>query len=230
MGTCLAKICAKRLDFSELGTQKTPIQKTELRAMTLDQLQQLIDFIDRYADKKGFLRDSNGQPWLDWEGKPLHKDRINLYDVTKYIIKPATAEQKCSYVELVAPAGTTSQEPKWFVSHWWGEPVKDFFKALKEHARVRKLKKTDAYWVCAYANNAKGDRPRDPADPRGNAEAVATSRLRQPVLQRTAPGRDLVLKRTGRPNAGNATLRRTRQKATRRSLVTRSWSLWCANG
>ena len=112
MGTCCATEGASPLDldFSELGTQKTPIQKTELRAMTLDQLQQLIAFIDRHADKDGFLHDSNGQPWLDWEGKPLHKDRINLYDVTKYIIKPATAEQKCSYVELVAPAGTTSQE------------------------------------------------------------------------------------------------------------------------
>ena len=144
MGSHLCSLCAEDanplgLDFSELGTQKTPIQKTELRAMTLDQLQQLIAFIDRHADEDGFLHDSNGQPWLDWEGQTLHKDLINLYDVTKYIIKPATAEQKCSYVELVAPAGTTSQEPKWFVSHWWGEPVKDFFEALKEHARVRQI-------------------------------------------------------------------------------------------
>ena len=172
MGSHLCSLCAEDakldLEFSELGTQKTPIQKTELRAMTLDQLQQLIAFIDRYADKKGFLRDSNG-PWLDWEGKPLHKDRINLYDVTKYIIKPATAEQKCSYVELVAPAGTTSQEPKWFVSHWWGEPVKDFFEALKKHAEVRGLKKTDAYWVCAYANNQHDLGSEIPTDPKESA-------------------------------------------------------------
>ena len=171
MGTCCATEGANRLDldFSELGTQKTPIQKTELRAMTLDQLQQLIAFIDRHADKDGFLHDSNGQPWLDWEGKPLHKDRINLYDVTKYIIKPATAEQKCSYVELVAPAGTTSQEPKWFVSHWWGEPVKDFVKALKKYAEVRGLKKTDAYWVCAYANNQHDLGSEIPTDPKESA-------------------------------------------------------------
>ena len=171
MGTCCATEGANPLDldFSELGTQKTPIQKTELRAMTVDQLQQLIAFIDRHADKDGFLHDSNGQPWLDWEGKPLHKDRINLYDVTKYIIKPATAEQKCSYVELVAPAGTTSQEPKWFVSHWWGEPVKDFFEALKKHAEVRGLKKTDAYWVCAYANNQHDLGSEIPTDPKESA-------------------------------------------------------------
>ena len=43
MGTCCATEGANPLDldFSELGTQKTPIQKTELRGITLDQLQQL---------------------------------------------------------------------------------------------------------------------------------------------------------------------------------------------
>merc|ERR1719305_841501 len=155
MGDCFAKKGAKPLDldFSELGTQKTPIQKTELRAMTLDQLQQLIAFINRHADKDGFLYDSNGQPWLDREGETLHKDRINLYDVTKYIIKPATADQKCSYMELVAPAGRHFTKPKWVVIHWWGQPVKDFVRAMKKHAEVRGLKKTDAYWVCACAKN-----------------------------------------------------------------------------
>ena len=123
---------AAAADFSVLGTQKTPIEKTELRGITLPQLEQLDDFIERHADEHGVL---NG--WLDREGQPLHKDRINLYDVVKYVVKPATEEHKCSYVELVAPAGTSSQRPKWFVSHWWGEPVKDFIKALKEHARVR---------------------------------------------------------------------------------------------
>ena len=135
-------------DFSLLGTQKTPIEKTEFRGITLPQLEQLDDFIDRHADEHGVLHG-----WLDREGQPLHKNRINLYDVVKYVVKPATKEHKCSYVELVAPAGSSSQKPKWFVSHWWGEPVKDFIKALKNHATVRGLKKTDAYWVCAYATD-----------------------------------------------------------------------------
>ena len=89
-------------DFSLLGTQKTPIEKTELRGITLPQLEQLDDFIERHADEHGVLHG-----WLDREGQPLHKDRINLYDVVKYVVKPATKEHKCSYVELVAPAGSS---------------------------------------------------------------------------------------------------------------------------
>ena len=65
-------------DFSLLGTQKTPIEKTELRGITLPQLEQLDDFIERHADEHGVLHG-----WLDREGQPLHKDRINLYDVVK---------------------------------------------------------------------------------------------------------------------------------------------------
>ena len=151
-------------DFSLLGTQKTPIEKTELRGITLPQLEQLDDFIDRQANVFGVLHG-----WgLDRKGQPLHKDRINLYDVVKYVVKPATKEQQCSYVELVAPAGTTSQRPKWFVSHWWGEPVKDFIAALKNHAEMRGLAKTDAYWVCAYASGweAIGQTPESGTDSR----------------------------------------------------------------
>ena len=151
-------------DFSLLGTQKTPIEKTELRGITLPQLEQLDDFIEMHADEHGVLHG-----WLDRKGQPLHKDRINLYDVVKYVVKPATKEHKCSYVELVAPAGTSSQRPKWFVSHWWGEPVKDFIKALKNHAEVRGLASTDAYWVCAYANNQHDLGSEIPADPTDSA-------------------------------------------------------------
>ena len=151
-------------DFSRLGTQKTPIEKTELRGITLPQLEQLDDFIERHADEHGVLHG-----WLDRKGQPLHKDRINLYDVVKYVVKPATKEHKCSYVELVAPAGTSSQRPKWFVSHWWGEPVKDFIKALKNHAKVRGLASTDAYWVCAYANNQHDLDADIPDDPKQSA-------------------------------------------------------------
>ena len=46
----------------------------------------------------------------------------------------------------MAPAGTCAQTPKWFVSHWWGEPVKDFVKALKKHAEVRGLEWSDVHF------------------------------------------------------------------------------------
>ena len=41
----------------------------------------------------------------------------------QYIVFPATKEKQCSYVELVAPEGTTAQTPTWFVSHWCGRRV-----------------------------------------------------------------------------------------------------------
>ena len=70
-------------------------------------------------------------------------------------------------MELVAPAGANSQEARWFVSHWWGMPVKDFVKALRNHAEVRGLTKNAAYWVCAYASdqhNIFKDTTDDPKD------------------------------------------------------------------
>ena len=44
-----------------------------------------------------------------------------LYDADKYIIRPFTVAGKRAFVEMVARA---AQLPKWFVSHWWGEPVR----------------------------------------------------------------------------------------------------------
>ena len=104
------------------------------------------------------------------------------------MVNPATAPYKCSFVELVAPPGTTAQTPRWFVSHWWGEPVKDFIKAVEYHAVQRfaprgkasvfykgkrqhqivgKPADADAtYWVCAYANNQHDLSELDVKDPR----------------------------------------------------------------
>ena len=112
-----------------------------------------------------------------------HKDTINLYDAVYYVVKPATEAQQCSYVELVAPAGMTAQTPRWFVSHWWGEPVKDFVKAVEKHSKVRfprgERNEVDcdrntadedvSYWVCAYANNQHALGSDIPADPRESA-------------------------------------------------------------
>ena len=121
---------------------------TEHRGMTLSQFRDLVNDLKRRADKDGWL-----QGWVDREFNTCHVNTVNLYDVVKYLVHPATEQTQCSYVELVAPAGTRAQTPKWFVSHWWGEPVKDFVKALKNHAKVRGLPDSTAYWVCAYANN-----------------------------------------------------------------------------
>ena len=105
---------------------------TEFRGITLTQLRDLWTKIAGLADEDGYLQD-----WKDYGGKMCHKDTVNLYDVVDYLVKPETLARKCSYVELVAPPGTKAQTPRWFVSHWWGEPVKDFIKAVEYHARQR---------------------------------------------------------------------------------------------
>jgi len=44
--------------------------------------------------------------------------------------------------------------PRWYVSHWWGEPINDFVRSLQQHCEDRELDEDlSAYWVWAYAIN-----------------------------------------------------------------------------
>ena len=52
--------------------------------------------------------------------RSLQARGAHRYCVMKFIVFPATKEKQSSYVELVAPEGTTAQTPTWFVSHWSG--------------------------------------------------------------------------------------------------------------
>ena len=47
--------------------------------------------------------------------------------------------------------------------------MKDFVSAVEYHAKVRKLDNTDAYWVCAYANNQHDLDADIPDDPKQSA-------------------------------------------------------------
>lgn len=93
----------------------------------------------------------NQHGWSDAEGRRLTWKMVNLYHLVNLLVKPATASRECSFVELVAEG---PQPCKWFVSHWWGEAVCDFFACLMQHSKDRALeRKSLYYWVCAYANN-----------------------------------------------------------------------------
>ena len=123
------------------------LKLTEHRGITLRQLKDLENDIKACADENGCL-----PGWVDKNGKTCTVDTVNLYDVVKYLVNPKTAMKNCSYVELIAPEATRVQTPEWFVSHWWGEPVKDFIACLVEHARVRRLGDKEAvYWVSGLA-------------------------------------------------------------------------------
>ena len=134
------------LDFSCFGTKSTPIADPARRGIKSPQLLALKVFIANHADESGVL-----PGWLDWNGSPNRKVSLNLYDLVKYVVNPATAPYACSFVELVMPEGAEgTATPQWFVSHWWGEPVLDFIKCTGEHARVRALGDDACYWVCAF--------------------------------------------------------------------------------
>eukprot|EP00931_Biecheleriopsis_adriatica_P028858 TRINITY_DN17203_c0_g1_i2.p1 TRINITY_DN17203_c0_g1~~TRINITY_DN17203_c0_g1_i2.p1 ORF type:complete len:623 (-),score=124.31 TRINITY_DN17203_c0_g1_i2:66-1934(-) len=85
--------------------------------------------------------------------KPLRE--ANHYQTAEWIIKLITAESSTSYVEAVS-VEAAAQTPAWFISHWWGEAVRDFVKSIAKHLDVRGLPPFEtAYWVCAYAINQR---------------------------------------------------------------------------
>jgi hypothetical protein len=121
------------------------IGNTEDRAITLPQLDQILKYVSDHCRKQTWT--SSNPCSLK---QKLEPDALNLYDLVFWVIKPSTKGDQCSYVELVA---TGPQLPVWFVSHWWGEPVKRFVHCLKQHTQDRRLRGGTPYWVCAYANN-----------------------------------------------------------------------------
>merc|ERR1712166_290112 len=139
------------LDFSSLGTSCVRIAKTEHRGISVKQLRRVQDFIQYFANEHGELL------WMDLAPAEFNVGRlctqkINLYQVAGWIIKPATEPFQCSLIELLAEEAS-AQRPQTFVSHWWGEPTWDFVDSVSNHAKTRKLGDDSCYWVCAYSNN-----------------------------------------------------------------------------
>jgi len=81
---------------------------------------------------------------------------LNLYDLVAHLIKPATERANCSAAELVA---ARPQPPRFFVSHWWGEPVGDFIACLERLLKDRALpEETTNFWVRAHARTPRRGR------------------------------------------------------------------------
>ncbi|CAB9510658.1 Leucine-rich repeat protein [Seminavis robusta] len=98
------------------------------------------------------------EEWKDRNGNPLIPDTVTMYDICRYVILPFTVHTRRSFVEsLPSTAGT--QPPLYFVSHWWGEPTKDFMacveRLLQDKWMSREIGMTEdtPIWICAYANN-----------------------------------------------------------------------------
>uniref|UniRef100_A0A6S8A2X7 Uncharacterized protein n=1 Tax=Aplanochytrium stocchinoi TaxID=215587 RepID=A0A6S8A2X7_9STRA len=130
---CFKNVCGKVSGKKVTGA--------EHRAITLKELLQVKQMVDERCEK---------EKWVSFLGEKLTPEKVNLYDVNKYIILPVTVKRQCSFVEMVA---TGPRQPKWFVSHWWGEPIYAFIRCVQQHAEDHKLGEDTPYWICAYANN-----------------------------------------------------------------------------
>ena len=103
--------------------------------------------------------------WTDFKGNPLTPDKVTLYDINKYVILPFTVHSQTSFVAAL-PSTAGPQPPRWFLSHWWGEPAKLFLSCLEQTVRdfaINKDAETDRrgggmtvnkpVCICAYAYN-----------------------------------------------------------------------------
>ncbi len=133
------------------------IERTERRGITYLQLRRLVDFVS-----------SRSHGWRDTAensltfGMELTLSILNLYHMNKWVLKPATKEKNCAFVELLSKK---DQVPDWFVSHWWGELLLDFLLCIRTQMKLRNLSLLSTYWVCAYANrqhDLKADLSDDP--------------------------------------------------------------------
>ena len=112
----------------------------EHRAIKLAQLRSVLEHVRRRC---------HNEHWVNTDGVDMDLKDVTMYDTAAYVIKPATKKRQCSFVEVVAK---TSQTPKWFVSHWWGQPLQELFHCLEQHARDRLLDLNDnPYWISAFA-------------------------------------------------------------------------------
>eukprot|EP00931_Biecheleriopsis_adriatica_P105805 TRINITY_DN8032_c0_g1_i10.p1 TRINITY_DN8032_c0_g1~~TRINITY_DN8032_c0_g1_i10.p1 ORF type:complete len:718 (-),score=122.62 TRINITY_DN8032_c0_g1_i10:217-2370(-) len=111
--------------FAKLTSRLRPLQidKVEERGITIGQLKSLLHFMKK--------RCTAGDVIDGWHcsrsGEVLRVPTMNLYQVCDWIIKPFTEPSRCSYVEAVAEAAE-SQQPEWFVSHWWLLQLRESFR------------------------------------------------------------------------------------------------------
>jgi len=137
-----------------IDTPTTP--PVQYRAITLRQLRAVEAIIKRRCIKEG---------WKNHEGKDLSPETVTLYDVNKYIILPFTEDRQEAFVTCL-PSTTGPQKPRFFGSHWWGEPVVDFIRCYEQvvrdfsqnereqdERRGGGLTADTPLWVCAYGNN-----------------------------------------------------------------------------
>ena len=133
-----------------------PMEPLSDRAIALHQLAAVLSHVERRCEKEG---------WRGRADERLSHYSVNVYDLMGFVIKPATARHRCSFVEFVSVKGQP-QPSEWFVAHWWGMPVGDTSRSLMQHARDRHLDHlSTCYWMAEYSLNQWDLRQPIEADP-----------------------------------------------------------------
>lgn len=120
--------------------------------MTLQEIRDLWNFVRRLGKCQLLLRreDDGGEAPLDWTA-------VNQYDIVDLVIKRVIPSGRgCSYSwsELAAArTGREGLEPRFFVSHWFGESAREFMASIEHHATQHRVRWDDTYWFCVCAND-----------------------------------------------------------------------------
>lgn len=138
-------------ELKEKGIDARGIPITEHRAISLTQLRTVKRFAELRCKR---WKDLSPPGRSETSGQPLSFSILNLYHFCSWVVLPVTKKDNCAFVECLAE---DDQVPTWFISHWWGEPLKEFILCVEKHSEVRCLEDQDNgiqpyYWVCAYAN------------------------------------------------------------------------------
>lgn len=84
----------------------------------------------------------------------LNIDMMTLNQLNHWLIKPATKEKDCSFVEMLMPPGEVlKRPPNWYVISWWGERLSNLLKCLETHNQIRgNTPVKSSFWIAAMAN------------------------------------------------------------------------------
>eukprot|EP00928_Gymnodinium_smaydae_P036751 TRINITY_DN25647_c0_g1_i1.p1 TRINITY_DN25647_c0_g1~~TRINITY_DN25647_c0_g1_i1.p1 ORF type:complete len:812 (+),score=218.47 TRINITY_DN25647_c0_g1_i1:125-2560(+) len=130
----------------EYLSRRTEVKETHRRAIQLQQLFDLGDFTQRVLAENEIFDPAPPE----FNVGRITWDNTNLYHMNDLFVMPLTKPDTCSFVELVAPG---PQEPKWFISHWWGTRFKETSHILRYHATEHENPLDTPYWMCTFANN-----------------------------------------------------------------------------
>lgn len=159
---------AVHLALADLHGNRRPalVSRPEERGISLQQLRHLWAHVNTRCVKEG---------WMDVNGDLIEPNSINMYDLQRYVIKPCTMNEACSYAERCSE---TVIQPSWTALHWWGDSFLDLLLCLEQHARDRGVSNECAsYFIAAFCLSQHEASPLELQDPVRHAipRAIALS-------------------------------------------------------